>query len=159
MPRKKKSDYRISDDVLNTLLDIRDSMDTLEGEIEKEEKMAAAWQAALAKKDALEADFLKLDKELEVAQANVRNDPDWSDLHKRAVMRLASLKENRESDDRLVVQAKKHVNEIEDALLVATSEERRKVRSAEAALRAQLDHMRTPGKLACKAAYDRLTTH
>ena len=151
-----KTQYRIPDDALNKLIDIRDSMDALEGEIEKTDKMVQAWRDADDKKKQLEKAFLAADAKLETAIERARNDPDWSDLHKRAVARWKSLKETYGEQDVLTIKANKHAQDIASIIDYIVHDEKAEVRAAEAALRAQLEHMKTPGKLACKVAYDRL---
>lgn len=151
-----KTQYRIPDDALDKLINIRDSMDALEGEIEKTEKMVQAWRDAVAKKDQLEKAFLAADKKLETAIKRAQNDPDWSDLHKRAIARWKNLKDTYGAQDALTIQANKHVQEIASIIDIIVHDEKAEVRATEAALRAQLEHLKTPGKLACKVAYDRV---
>ena len=143
------------DCLLVELLDVRDSMDSLDSVIEKDERMSLAWVDAKGKLDDLELVYHKAYDALKLARKKAWANPDIADLYARAKDRVEALISRPEGDAALAA-AKKHQDDIANIVEKMVWVAYAKRQDAAAELNAQQEVCRSSGKAQCHAVFNRL---
>jgi len=148
---------KLSDNLLDELLDVRNSMDEHDLEIEKQERMAQAWVDAKGKLDDLIAAYDEAYKENSLFEKKAWANPDIADLFERATTTVSKIEKRPgyegSQEYKVAIDA---VNRIKGIVARMYKDKSDALKLAETAMLEQKDFCKSASKQQCYRMYKRL---